>query len=185
MLSSFAENPQKMAFEGEDHNEKILYVLRRAFITNIGWLTAAIALFFIPIAINALLLRYNINNPGAIRPGFVLVINSFWYLFVFGFIFERFLNWFFNVYLITNQRVIDMDYTHLLNREISEAPLRNIEDITHTVMGTFSTIFNIGNVSIQTAGERREIEFELIARPAKVQDILSDLVSEVKGYYAK
>jgi hypothetical protein len=95
--------------------------------------------------------------------------------------FERFLNWFFNIHIITNKRVVDMDFDHLLHRNISEAPLRNIEDITYSVSGAIQTVFNFGTVTVQTAAEQRELEFNRVAEPAKIQDLLSDLVSSVRG----
>lgn len=73
-----------------------------------------------------------------------------------------------------------MDFSGFLYRNISEAPLRNIEDITHRMSGISATIFNYGDVLIQTAGETREFDFTSVPNPIKVQDIISDLVSEIK-----
>lgn len=183
LVKSFVKKPQQMYFVGEDSDEKILYVLRKAFITNIWWVFGGTTLLVAPVLINIFIITVNWEFHDIITPGFVFIINSFWYLFSLGYIFERFLSWYFNVYIITNKRIVDMDYNHLLNRNISEAPLRNVEDITHTVKGFLGTVFNYGTVSIQTAAERRELEFEDVVTPAKIQDILSDLVSEVKAYY--
>ena len=183
LTNAFMRRPKKMYFEGEDGDEEILYVLRRAFITNWKWIVNGTFIFLAPTIFNLMFLSINKNYPGIIKPSFLIIVNSFWYIFSVGFVFERFLNWFFNVYIITNKRVVDMDFNHLLHRNISEAPLRNIEDITYTTKGAFQTIFNLGHISIQTAAEQRELEFEHVPNPAKVQDILSDLVSEVRGYY--
>ena len=46
---------------------------------------------------------------------------------------------------------------------------------------SFEVIFNYGSVYIQTSAEKREFEFENIPNPAKVRDIISDLVTKVKG----
>ena len=73
-----------------------------------------------------------------------------------------------------------MDFDHLLHRNITDAPLRNVEDITYTISGAIQTTFNFGNVTIQTAAEQRELEFFLVSNPAKVQDIISDLVSNYR-----
>ena len=78
-----------------------------------------------------------------------------------------------------------MDFNNILHKKISEAPLRNIEDITYDTKGSLQTIFDYGNVHIQTAAETREFEFENVAKPGKIQDILSDLVSNVKGTYGR
>ena len=42
-------------------------------------------------------------------------------------------------------------------------------------------IFHYGDVAIQTAAEAREITFENVPNPDRVQDIISDLISEIKG----
>jgi len=56
-----------------------------------------------------------------------------------------------------------------------------VEDITSTVSGATQMIFNYGNVVIQTSAEKREFEFEAVSNPAKVRDLISDLVMEIKN----
>jgi len=75
-----------------------------------------------------------------------------------------------------------MDFHGLLYRNISQAPIRNIEDVTYNISGALKVIFNYGDVLIQTAGEKVEFEFEEVGNPSKVVDILSDLVSKLKGH---
>lgn len=101
-------------------------------------------------------------------------------MFGFGFILQNFLNWFFNVYIITNKKIVDVDFHGILYKNISEAPLRNVEDVTSNVSGALEVIFNYGSVYVQTAGERREFEFENVSHPAKIRDIISDLVAKKK-----
>lgn len=181
LISSFIPNPKEMNFEGEDNDEKILYVFRRALITNVGWIFSSLMLFLLPLAFNVFLRDMKTNYPNMMTGYLIFVINLFWYVFAFGYFFERFLNWFFNVHIITSKRVVDMDFNSLLHRNTSEAPLRNIEDITFTVQGTLQTLFNYGSVNVQTAAEERELEFTHIDNPARIQDILSDLVSAIKS----
>ena len=183
LTQSFLEKPSKICFEGEDKDEEILYIFRKAIITNVGWATFGIILFFVPLTFNQFLLEAGQRFPQTFSTGTILLVNLFWYVFSIGFVFERFLNWFFTVHIITNKRVVDMDFDHLLHRNIAEAPLRNIEDITYTVTGSLQTIFNYGTVTVQTAAEQRELEFATVARPAKIQDLLSDLVAEVRHDY--
>lgn len=181
LTNSMLEKPENTNFEGEDGDEEILYVLRRAAVTNLGWIVTGIILLLAPLVFNSYIIVVNKQFPHLITPTLAFIINGFWYIFSLGYIFERFINWFFNVYIISNKRVVDMDFNYLLRRNISEAPLRNIEDVTYTVSGTLPTVFNYGDISIQTAAEKREIEFESVYDPGRVQDILSDLVSLKKG----
>ena len=73
-----------------------------------------------------------------------------------------------------------MDFYSFLYRKVSDAPLRNIEDITYDVKGYMAALFNYGDVTIQTAAERREFDFASVPNPSRVADILSDLVKEIR-----
>jgi len=172
LTRSILQKPE-MTFYGEDRGEKILYVFRRGIITNIGWFLTVTIMLFAPSAINYTFSEMPIK--------FIILVNAFWYLITCGIFFERFLNWFFNVYIITNKRIIDMDFDHLLHKNISEAPLRNVEDITYEAKGMFQTLFHLGDIYIQTAAEKREFTFENVANPRYVQDLLSDIVAGVKS----
>jgi hypothetical protein len=75
---------------------------------------------------------------------------------------------------------VDVDFHGILYKNISEAPLRNVEDVTSNISGALEVIFNYGSVFIQTSAEKREFEFENVKNPSKIRDIISDLVTEMK-----
>lgn len=78
--------------------------------------------------------------------------------------------------IITDQRIVDVDFSNVLFHRFSEAQLEQIEDVTHTVAGIWGSIFDYGTVYIQTAGSKPEFEFINIPRPRDVQDTLLDLL---------
>ena len=104
--NSFIKKPKKMSFEGEDGDEEILYVFRKALITNTGWLTMSAFLLLAPLVFNSFVLYAVSEFPGILSTKMVFIINTFWYIFAFGFMFDRFLNWFFNIHIITNPQHI-------------------------------------------------------------------------------
>jgi uncharacterized membrane protein YdbT with pleckstrin-like domain len=116
--------------------------------------------------------------PGEIVTKYKLLISLFWYLVSFAFALEKFLAWYFDVVIITDKRVIDIDFGNLLVKKFSEARLIMIQDITSKVSGFFQTIFNYGKVKVQTAGETPEIIFENIPNPEKIIRILQILRDE-------
>lgn len=180
LFKAFIANPQNVNFDGEDYDEEILYVLRRSFITNLGWLFITAVLIVTPSILGPLLVKmlFAGANPFPLQFGVVLAL--FWYLFTFGFFLQNFLNWFFNVYIISNKRIVDMDFYGIVHKRISESPLRNIEDVTSKISGVFGVMFNVGDVFIQTAAEQTEFEFSDLDNPSKIRDILSDLVTALK-----
>ena len=87
-----------------------------------------------------------------------------------------FLMWYYNLNIITDRRVIDIDVQSIFSHTSSEARLSRIEDVTSRQEGTLSNIFDVGTVHIQTAGTNTYIEFDKVPKPREIQDILSDLL---------
>lgn len=171
-LAAFVVKPKKLKFETQDSREKILLLLRKHFIINFRWIWIAVVLAILPVLFGyvpiflVLPTRYQVVS--------VVV----WYLMVFGFSFEQFLSWFFNVYIITDERIIDYDFYSLLYKRVSEAKIDKIEDVTYAMGGTLMNIFEYGTVYIQTAGEQREIDFEAVPKPNVVVKLLNELMIE-------
>ncbi len=179
IFSSFVKHPHNAKYDGEDHDEKILYVFRRSPITNFRWILILGGMILAPLVVDTLLIIISTQTV-EIPHRLLFSATLFWYLATFGYAFQSFLNWFFNVYIISNKKIVDMDFYGLLYKNISDAPLRNVEDVTSTVSGALQTIFNYGSVVVQTSAEKREFEFEEVSNPSKVRDLISDLVMEVR-----
>ncbi|RJR26855.1 PH domain-containing protein [candidate division WWE3 bacterium] len=170
-------------YDGEDNDEKILYVIRRSRITNLSWILLAVIMFFVPFLANPFLRSFKVAGVSLVSIKFVIIFTLSWYLATIGLAFFNFLNWYFNVYVITNKKIIDFDFFGITYKNITETTLYNVEDVTSTISGPFHTIFNIGDVFIQTAGEKREFDFVLVDNPGKVRDIISDLVAEKRDHH--
>lgn len=180
LLGSKLRHPTHTRFEGEDSDEKILYIFRRSFVTNFDWMAVALLLLTVPFVVDIILLQANNATRAAISPFFIFVVHVFWYIFAFGFIFQNFINWFFNVYVVTTKKIIDIDVVGFLYKNVSEASILNIEDVTSNISGAKRMIFNYGDVMIQTAAETKEFEFADVANPNKVRDIISDIATAAK-----
>lgn len=181
LYRSYLENPTHAVFEGEDSDEKIILTLRKHHITNVRWVVIALFMFFVPIILRTVLRIDGVTIIENLPTTYKIILNLFWYILTFGFILTSYLTWFYNVHLVTNKRIVDIDFVGLIHRRFSEAFLFNIEDLTHQISGMSQVIFHYGSVHIQTAGELRELDFERIPKPAKVQDIISDLAAATKG----
>jgi len=102
-------------------------------------------------------------------------------VFLLSFIWFNLLNWYFNVGIVTNRRVIDIDFYAVLYREITVARLDKIQDITVKSGGYFEGFFNYGTIFIQTAGTEANIEFADIPRPAEVVQMIEKLLTKRHG----
>jgi membrane protein YdbS with pleckstrin-like domain len=182
-LKAFLKDPVKTAYDGEDDDESILYVLRASLITTLPWLLLTGVFVVLPMFFDRLVAELSVNGQQLVSSKFIALFTVFWYVFTFAYFFQSFLMWFFNVYIITNKKIIDMDFIGLLYKSISETTLDNIEDITSKVNGTIGVIFNMGEVYIQTAGRVPEFHFLNVNDPSKIRDIIADLVLSYKQKY--
>lgn len=172
-LASFCYYPDHVDFIEKDPDEKIVLLIRRHPITNIPWMIASILMLFAPIVI------VNLPFLNFLPERFLIITIIFWYILTLAFAFEKFLNWFFNVNIITDQRMFDVDFVNLIYRKITDADLDKIQDVTVKVGSVVRTVFNYGDILIQTAAEISEVEFEGVPQPDRIAKIIRELrVSE-------
>ncbi len=83
-----------------------------------------------------------------------------------------FLNWYrYNndIWVITNQRVVDSTKTNPFSLKISTADLVNVQDMTVERSGILRTMLNYGDIVCQTAADLQEFTLTGIPRPQDVQ----------------
>lgn len=168
-LSAYFYFPERVKFSQKDSKEKIVLFLRKHPITNVGWIVLAVVMFLCPLVLEYFPILSFL--PESYRTVAVLL----WYAVSSAFTLEKFLDWFFNVCIITDERMFDVDFVNLIYREINEANLDQIQDVTVKMGGVIRTIFDYGDVYVQTAGEIPRIEFEAVPHPDRVAKILRGL----------
>jgi len=167
-FASFASNPSGVSFDTQEKGEKIILLVRQHLVSQIGAWLEILGLLLLPVFIGPALVFLRVGIFDYFGPGQVFWLGVFWYLFCFGFAFFKFLHWYFNVYLLTNERIIDFDYKGVLHIETAYANLNQIQDVSPKIIGFFGTFFHYGNVFVQTAGEKQEFEFHHVAKPDEV-----------------
>lgn len=168
-LSAYCYFPDNIKFVSKDKEERIVLFLRKHPITNLRWIVIALLMFSAPMALDVFpILSFMPSN-------FQFIAVLFWYMLSLAFTFESFLDWYFSVYIITDERIFDVDFTNLIYREISEANLDQIQDVTVAMGGVVRTIFNFGDIFIQTSSEVPRIEFEGVPFPDKIAKTLREL----------
>lgn len=79
-----------------------------------------------------------------------------------------------NMQIITDMRVVDIDQEGLFSHTTSELNIAKVEDVTSEVKGLLGTMFNYGNVYVQTAGAVERFEFTNVPSPANIQKLIQD-----------
>lgn len=161
-------------------DEKIVHVLHRHPLT-IFWLVLGYLLLLgcVPFLFWYLpLYQAELVADPALMPLAVLGGSAF-FLFAWLFLFQNFMDYYLDVWIVTNKRVLNIEQTGLFARTVSELRLYRVQDVTSTVKGVVETIFDFGDVEIQTAGEKTRFIFEQIPHPNRVSKTILEL-SEVE-----
>lgn len=184
-LASFALDPKGVYFATQGTSEEVHLFLRRHFATNIPWILASILLLLSPPLILPFLgeaIPFTSNLP----LGSAVILLLFYYTIIFGtVIFTNFINWYFNVYIVTNERIIDVDFVNILYREVSGTRLNLIQDVTVKAGGVVRAIFNYGDVFIQTAGTEVNFDFHAVPHPHEVAREIEKLMEEARAKEGK
>ena len=175
---AFFDHPQRIRFDQQEEDEEIELFLRRHFATNVSWILTSIFFFLLPFIIvlcDVLLgLGLTTNFPPLIGTGLIVV----WYMLIFAYVIENFLFWYFNIYIITNKNLVDINYSSLLSRSVVEVKISDVESQKSNIQGVIRQVFNFGNVVVETAAENQRIDFEDVPKPDVVADRIQDLKNQ-------
>lgn len=82
----------------------------------------------------------------------LFLISLYWLILLLG-IFILWVEYWLDIWLVTNKRVLSVDQMSLFKRKISEFHVDNLQDITVTIPGFLGRVFNFGTIDAHTAGQ--------------------------------
>lgn len=166
--------------------EKIVKVVRRDGIILFGSMAFYAVLFLAPIVLYYLFQNYVflILNNYIWRPVFILGA-SVYYFSCWLFLFGAFLDYYLDFWVVTNDRLLNIEQEGTFSRTISELDLYKIQDATSEVQGILPSLFGYGDIHIQTAGETQRFELKQIPNPHDVRKLLMDMAEEDRKFHNK
>ena len=169
-------NPsQQMDFPGKRPNERVLLLLRRHWSILLMHGIVCFLFLLIPLVADGLLSRFAPEYREVFFFPFVNLVFWIYLLGVWTYFFIGWVDYYLDAWIVTDDRIINIEQNGLFNRVISEQRLYRIQDVTAEVKGPLRTLFNFGNVYIQTAGETERFVFEDIPEPYHVKKTLIEL----------
>ncbi|MBP9748987.1 PH domain-containing protein [Patescibacteria group bacterium] len=106
----------------------------------------------------------------------MLLLLSLFELFVAMLLYSAFMDWYLDVWVVTDERIVDVNQHGVFGREIAELQLSKVQDVASEQKGAFATIFGYGKIRVQSAGEHVQFEFDGIPRPNEVARTILELV---------
>lgn len=162
----------KYHFSGQKTNEEILLIVRR------HWFNILNQFFLIFLMVALLIGSYSylpqlfpiLNNP--LFNGLFLLAENFFALFIWMLFFLIWVDYYLDVWIVTDSRIVNIEQRGLFKRIVSELEFHRIQDVTTEVSGVIPTFLNYGSVFVQTAGERERFQFRQVPDPYAIKDLL-------------
>ena len=166
--------------------EKVVFILHRHSLTFVPIIGLFTILMLVPVVLYFMLNNLFpevLANP-EIHTSFML-FGSVYYLSTYLFFYGRFIDFYLDMWIVTNDRIVDIEQHSLFHREITELDLYRIQDVTASVRGVFSTLFKYGDVTIKTASSTSTIVFRNVPNPNHIREQLISLADEDRKYHMK
>lgn len=161
--------------------EVVVLRLRRHPIVFLQEITLFLFLMILPLIVVFLMNFAGVHLPNdGITPIIVILGASIFYLYITLFIFYNFFIFFLDRWIVTNKHIVNIEQHTMFHRTLSKQELERVQDVTSEMNGLLQTLFNYGDVSVQTAGERAHFLFEDVPAPNFVANTILKLVDHVK-----
>lgn len=160
-------------------DEQLIFLLRRHPITVLPLAITTLILLASPFGLNWYIQNYRpefLQDQTAFIP--FILIGSIFFLFAWLFLFQYFMDYYLDTWIVTTKRIINIEQSGLFHRTMSELRLYRVQDVTASINGFWQTIFNYGQVEIQTAGEKLRFLFEQVGNPNHVSKIILEVAEK-------
>jgi len=163
-------------FAGRHEGEQVGMFVRSCYLYLFWRLLPPALLFVVAVALGVLLLvLFPTASGGLIFLGlWVVFLPVLWLAW-------RVALWYYDYFIITDQRVIDFVRVPFLSETRNETHLSRIQDARVVFPNFLAVTLNFGHVIVQTAGLTGELSFRYAARPNRLQARLLDLIAQHQG----
>lgn len=164
-----------MQFEGQHDDEEVLFyfrqhpvVLRRSLIV---WLSATLA---------GMLAAWSVItvDPARLKLGLLaaaagFIVGLLWLLY-------KAAIWYFSMYIVTDQRIIQDQKQGLFKRQVIEIDLEKIQSVNYEIPGMQAALFKFGTIIVQTFVGDLVVDF--VHRPANIHNQLTTILRSYSDF---
>jgi uncharacterized membrane protein YdbT with pleckstrin-like domain len=148
-------------------NESVLLVVRRHPVYMVAKLLGLGLVAIVPAALVLWLVSATAGLSGAIGLTTIIIV----VVWVVVWTVVGYFVWYkheHDLWVVTNQRLLDLNKRSFFDQRVSSADLINVQDISITKDGVLATLFNFGDVRCQTAGVEGAFVLSGIPDPTRV-----------------
>jgi len=175
LFSLFDESAQ--SFDGQEPGEKVVLILRRHSFTILYPLGLIILLALAPAGVSLYFQEIQAEDFFTI----FLFLSSLWHTALWLFAFYIITMWSLNTVIVTDKRIVENEQNGFFHRKVAELHVDRVQDVIIQIKGLIETLFNFGDIIVQTAGSEREFYFKHIANPNQVKNEIMRVISSQKN----
>lgn len=164
----------KKYFDDQFDDEEVLFIFRKhPIVMRKGLLLASVGLLAGPLY-SLVLIYTRPNNPPSLTFFFTSLAASCVLSFVL--FLPSWISWYFSVFIVTDQRLIQITQKGLFHRSVVDMGLGQIQMVNYQVAGLTQTLLGFGTIMMQTfVGD---LVIHSVHHPAKIQKKLLEILRE-------
>lgn len=170
----------RQSFPSQDPDENVYIFLRRSLLNFLPTALLAVVLFGFGLVMGILFTLPGLSLLTGFSRQVAVVFVGVYMLFAGLFFAVAWLDFYFDVSVLTNKRLVDINQNRLFSRTVSELQLEDIEDVTALQTGILETLADFGDVEAQTAGATDRFLINKVPFPREVANLINELSSQAK-----
>jgi hypothetical protein len=171
-----------LGFSDFRDEERVVAIVRHHWWVLFRDIAGLVILFIVPFFLIPIAFAIAVqggNGAPAIPGGVVLFFAAAWTLIVWNLLFARWTDYYYDIWIITNWRIIDIDQRGFFHRDVSTLlTLDHIEDIEASVKGIIESLLNFGHVQVQTAAAKDVFDIDDVPNPPGVDQMIREAQEE-------
>jgi len=186
VAASEPTSPRSMSHPHLESQEKIYFTVRPYWLAFVPRALIVLFLLLLPVIVGIVLNVF--PSPGvpsgfgtpeqtgvtpAILP-YLIVGAGIWYLLVLAFFHYTWIDFYMDMAIITDDRLIDISQHGIFHRAIAEVSLLRVQDVNASTKGIFQTIFNFGRVDVETAGDIPNFVLDNRPKPFEIARVVQN-----------
>jgi len=153
-----------------ESGEEIIMTVNKHWFVFVGSVISLLLFIILPLVIIAIFSATPQKETGGTGSSPILFFIGLWYLVVWIFFFIKWTDYYLDLFILTNRRVIYISQKGLFSRRISSSRLDRVQDVSAEVTGMMETFLDYGDVHVQTAGEEKEFVLRGLPNPSLIKD---------------
>ena len=156
-----------------DDGEETVVVIRKHWLIFVGAIFIIAVFTVVPYVLLHLLPNGIFSSlPASVAGPTTAFLYLLWLLILWVALFAFWTNYYLNIWVITNRRIIDIVQKGLFSRELITARLEKVQDVTVDMEGILQTLFHFGTITIHTADDMTNIVITNAAHPNRARALI-------------